>query len=299
MTLLVGVAPGGTDRSPVDLGAALARLRSTGLRLVSVVPEAWPTPVAREGNPEYAAWARERGVEAAREARELAQELAADIPVEVSWEHGRSVGSGLLTAARRYDAQLVVVGSGSHGAWGRAAPGSTADRLLHASPVPVALAPRGYRAASEDGGPPRIHRATCAFRGDAASRRTLRRTAEICARTGADLRVATFAVRGRTMYPPSVSGGEQMVHEQWIQQARLAQREAVAELDAAGLDVEVSAQVIGVGPDWGRALDSIHWSPGDVLVIGSSPERVVERIFLGSSATKIVREAPVPVIVVQ
>lgn len=299
MTLLVGVAPDREDPTPIELGALLARSVGVGLHLVSVVPEAWPTPVAREGNPEYAAWARERGEEATRSARAQAKRLAPDLEPRVDWVQGRSVGAGLLREARRLDSELVVVGSGGHGPWGRIGIGSAADRLLHASPVPVAVAPRGFRGSAPDEPVGLVRRVTCAFRGDTESLRTLRRTAEICARTGASLRVATFAVRGRVMHPPEVSGAEAMVHEQWIAQAREVQESAVEDVVAAGLVAAPVERVIGVGGDWSRALDSLAWRPDELLVLGSSPERLVERLFLGSSAGKIVRASPVPVVVVQ
>ena len=41
-------------------------------------------------------------------------------------------------------ASLVVVGSSHRGALGRVLPGSVGERLLHGSPCPVAVAPRGY-----------------------------------------------------------------------------------------------------------------------------------------------------------
>jgi nucleotide-binding universal stress UspA family protein len=40
------------------------------------------------------------------------------------------------------------------------------------------------------------------------------------------------------------------------------------------------------------------WSDGDLLVVGSSRLGPLARVFLGSTATRIVRAAPVPVVVV-
>ena len=56
---------------------------------------------------------------------------------------------------------MIVVGSGSDGSWGTVVVSSTADRLLHSSPVPVAVAPRGYRrrpGATVDAGDLRVPR---------------------------------------------------------------------------------------------------------------------------------------------
>ena len=46
-------------------------------------------------------------------------------------------------------------------------------------------------------------------------------------------------------------------------------------------------------------MDRLDWNRGDVLVVGSSSSsHLLTRVFLGSSAAKIVRNSPVPVIVV-
>ena len=46
------------------------------------------------------------------------------------------------------------------------------------------------------------------------------------------------------------------------------------------------------------ALDDVEWRDGDVLVVGSSAAGPAARVFLGSHGSKIVRHAPVPVVVV-
>jgi APA family basic amino acid/polyamine antiporter len=43
-------------------------------------------------------------------------------------------------------------------------------------------------------------------------------------------------------------------------------------------------------------LADVEWTAGDVLVVGSSTAGPLERVFLGSRASKIVRNAPVPVV---
>ena len=50
----------------------------------------------------------------------------------------------LSEVAEAEQADLVVVGSSRRGALGRLLPGTTAERLLHDAPCPVAVAPRGY-----------------------------------------------------------------------------------------------------------------------------------------------------------
>lgn len=296
MTLLVGYTPGRHDQSPIELGATLARSSGQDLLVVSVVPAPWPTPVAGHTDREFEAWTHGLGERAAAEAMATLADHCPDVTSRATWVAGRSAAGALLRQAERSEAAMVVVGSGSDGGFGRVNVSSTSDRLLHSSHVPVALATRGYYA-SEHG---RVSRATCAFRGDEVSRRTLERTAELCREVGTALRIATFAVRGRTMYPPEVgTRAEDMVLERWIEQAAHLQAEALDELEAAGLTPESVEAVVASGRSWGDALDRLPWDRDELLVIGSSSSAsLMSRLFLGSSASKIVRHSPVPVVVV-
>lgn len=295
MTLLVGFPPGHEDRSGLELAATFARSSGQDLLLVAVVPAAWPTPVAGHTDREFEAWSQARGRDAVASAERLLNEHCPELTAEATWVEGRSVPAALVEEAERVGANMIVVGAGHDGGYGHVVLGSTAHRLLHSSPIPVAVPTRGYR--SSDYG--RVVRATCAFRGDEASRRTLARTATICREVGAGLRVATFAVRGRTMYPPEVSpSSEDSVQEVWAAQAHHLQEEALAELARDGALPDPTERVVAAGRSWAEAVDSLPWERDEVLVVGSSPASLASRLFLGSNAAKILRHAPVPVVIV-
>jgi nucleotide-binding universal stress UspA family protein len=101
------------------------------------------------------------------------------------------------------------------------------------------------------------------------------------------------------MYPPEVSlTSEDDVMAAYVAQSTTAQEEAVAALRAAGLAPEQTSTVVATGRYWAEALEDLDWETGEVLVVGSSAGGVLARVFLGSSATKIVRHSPVPVVVV-
>jgi nucleotide-binding universal stress UspA family protein len=211
------------------------------------------------------------------------------------WTPGRSVASTLLEQAEEVAASIVVVGSGSTGSYGRVHPGAIGDWLLHSSHIPVAVAPHGW-AASEHG---RVRRVSCAFRGDDKSRGTLERTAAICAEIGASLRLVTFAVRGRTVYTAGIGNqAEDMVLDRWVSQAEAAQDEALKALKESGNAPTDVDSVVAKGRSWGAGIDRLDWDRDEVLVVGSSSASVIERIFLSSNASKIVRHSPVPVVVV-
>ena len=56
--------------------------------------------------------------------------------------------------------------------------------------------------------------------------------------------------------------------------------------------------MVTTGRSWGVAVDRLDWDRDEVLVVGSSSAGLIERIFLSSNASKIVRHSPVPVVVV-
>ena len=60
-------------------------------------------------------------------------------------------------------------------------------------------------------------------------------------------------------------------------------------------DVEV---VIGTGHDWREAVEDVSWETGDMLLLGSGAAGQTAQVFLGSAASKILRHAPVPVMIV-
>lgn len=91
---------------------------------------------------------------------------------------------------------------------------------------------------------------------------------------------------------------ETQVLELWTDQARTAQVEAEAHLNSMGFDQEALELKLVGGADWGAAIASLEWADGDLLVVGSSSTHRLARVFLGSSASKIVRHSPVPVVAV-
>lgn len=294
MTILLGFSPHQDDTGAVELACQLARSNKDSVQAVTVVPQAWPTPVAGDTDRDFRIWAEEEGEHSASLARMLLAEHP-DVESEATWCSGRSVPQALLDRAAELDAGLIVVGSGDEGPHGKIFVTSKTDRLLHSASVPVAVAPQGYWA----GPTGRVDRATLGFRGDDATWSLLDRAAEICRRVDASLRLVTYAVRGRTMRPNTISGAEEMVHQQWVRQAREELEHAVEHLHSLGFsDEQVSSEVV-IGNSWGGATDRLEWTRGDVLVVGSSSSsNLVSRVFLGSSAAKIVRSSPVPVIVV-
>ena len=289
MTMIVSFAPDGRGRAVLHLAGMLARSSGDDLLVCSVIPAAWPPSPARV-DAEYQAYLEQTAEQALEQAR---ARLPEDIQARTVLRHARSAPAGLLAVADERDADLLVAGSSSTGSSGTVSLGSTTSRLLHSSPIPVALAPRGFRCRPDA----RVTRVTAAFIEGAED--LVIAAAGVAGRVGAALRLASFAVRARPPITAGVgTGPEATLIAQWTEEIREAGRAAlakVADLPAAPAELEA---VIGHGESWEEALDRVDWDEGDVLVVGSSSVGPIARVFLGSRASKIVRHSPVPVVVV-
>jgi nucleotide-binding universal stress UspA family protein len=290
MTVVVGYLAGKAGLSALNLGVEAARTLKTSLSVVTVVPKPWTTPSPARIDAEYAQYADRLAADSAAQAKQCVATL--DDTLEVSFHKyaHRSAPGGLLQAVAELNAEALVLGSAADGGLGQVVVGSTADRLLHSSPVPLAICPRGYRGSKSHG----LTRITAAYPGTADSLHVVERSAALAAQLEIPLRVITFAVRGRTMYPPEVGlDAETSILQSWA----LASREALAALKTNGVvGDDVTLQVV-TGNGWDQALDAADWDDGELLTIGTSPQGAIARVFLGSKGTKIVRHSPVPVLV--
>ena len=291
MTIIVGYATDERGGAALDLGVMLARSSGDDLVVACVVPAPWVPGMARI-DAEYRSALDDIADRALDRAR-------ASLPTGVSARFvrhsARSAPVGLLALAEQHAADLVVLGSSSAGGFGHIALGSVSDRLLHSSPVPLALATRGFR--SKPGAT--VTRVTVAYGESSVSESLVVAAGSVAARLKAALRIASFAVWSRPEYPTTLgTDSEDLVMQEWTAKVGQAARAALAqvqELEAVPHDLET---VIGRGRSWVEAIDDVGWGEGDVLVVGSSELGPAARVFLGSRATKIVRHSPVPVVVV-
>ncbi|GGF45264.1 universal stress protein [Marmoricola endophyticus] len=288
--VVLGFGPESRSRSGLNLAARLARSTDDSLVLCCVVQDSYDTPTLRDGHDVGAEW-RTYLTETAREAiAEARAELPDDVAVTEVVRSGRSVPAALAEEGARRGADLLVVGSASVGSVGRISLGSTSDRLVHSSQVPVALAPRGYPVGDRL---TRIVLAVEPTRGDVALAPKVRALAE---RLGAEIEVVTFGVRPSRR---SALGAlaDQGVYDAWRAQVRETHDEVRAALSSGDHPVPVSGAGLVTGERWSSALDGVEWADGDLLVVGSSRHSQVASVFLGSTATRILRHSPVPAVV--
>jgi nucleotide-binding universal stress UspA family protein len=285
VTIVVGYPPNRKGKAVLNLAALLSRSSGEDLVVCIVAPPPWLPGVVREDT------AFQKQIDDMTDGA-LAQaraDLPADLPATFTTVKARSTATGLLDAAQQHDASLIVVGSSAAGLFGRISLSSVADRLLHSSHVPVALAPRGFRS---------IHTAkvdcvTVAYTGTQQCDSLLRAAADLVSRLGTKMRLASFAVQPAPPVTAMFGTESAEVVAEWSATIEAAARRVLGDAKAPGAEV-----VIGQGSDWESALNDVDWHDGDLLVVGSSESGPVARVFLGSRAAKIIRHAPVPVLVV-
>lgn len=291
MAVVVGYLAGKCGRAPLTLAVELAHALNTSITVVSVVPKPWPIPSPARVDAEFASYAARLGSDSEREARKYLDLVTPTVDVSFATVFSRTAGDGLLEAVEGVDTDILVVGSSASGALGQVVLGSTTDWLLHTSPVPVALSPRGYRGSRTAA----LQRVTCAYSGTRESIRAVERVSELTDGLGVPLRVVSYAIRGRTMFPPMVGlDAEDSLLETWAAQLR----EITTQLKSDGIIAEdVDIQVV-TGNDWDQVLDATEWQDGDLLALGTTSRRSVTGVFLGAHGAKIIRHSPVPVLVV-
>jgi nucleotide-binding universal stress UspA family protein len=256
--LVALTALGGPDA--ISLGRMLARTGDITLTVCVVVPQTWDYPSLARVDAEYAAFLNQYAEDEISEAREF---LGDTVRAEYTSTSASSASEGLIATATETGAALIALGSARHGPLGRFTVGGIANEMLHVSPVPVALAPRGYLPSTDA----RLRRVTCAFSGSTRSRTAFDAAVQLSRRHDVPLRLTTLVVRDRQMYPSQVGyDAERLVAEQWRAQAEEAQKRALATLPD---NVAVEADVVS-GRNWEDALDSLPWEEGEVLVVGSS-----------------------------
>ena len=107
------------------------------------------------------------------------------VPVECKVLQSTSAARALLEAAEDEDAGLIVVGSSRRSGVGRVLAGSTALRLMHGAPCPVAAVPAGWTARGE------LSTIGVGYTDSEESREALRGAHALARRAGATLRVLT------------------------------------------------------------------------------------------------------------
>ncbi len=276
MRYVVGYSANARGYDAVNLAVALARGHNASIDLVLVLPE---------GSPFSGIYPPQAGYDEIldQQAAEWLDEGLAMIPDDVQARahirRGDSEASVLIDAVADLGADLLVIGATSSGLFRRFTVGSVAGALLHSAAVPVALAPQGYHRTDP------ITRYSCG----------------IGTRPGAQnlltFAVALSAVKETPLRLVSLLTLDGENEEDAVNAATVRAADAMA-ATVPGVHAPIPEIVVARGRTIEESVDRLDWEDGEVLLIGSSRLAQNRSIFLGSTANRILRSLPVPMIVV-
>ncbi|MCB5273391.1 Universal stress protein [Arthrobacter sp. SO5] len=284
MRYVVGYSANDRGHDAVNLAVSLARGRGASLELVLAVPEVQQFGAAHAPKAGFESLLNEQ----ARQWLDAGLALVPDdVPARAHIRSGDSDAQTLIQAAEELGADMLIIGATSNGLFKRFTIGSVASALLHAATVPVALAPHGYHRTGA------LTRISCGLGTRAGAEKLLDFALGMAMNRDVPLRVVSLL---------ALDGGDSAGAAAAEGTAReYAEKHLAAALPAgdSGVQAEATAEVVvAQGRSIEEAVDRLDWEDGEVLVIGSSRLATSRSIFLGSTAGRILRALPVPMVVV-
>ena len=280
--IVVGVDPLRHDPEAAVLGALLAR--ATGAPVIAVAAYVHEVTVRFEGGHAY-----EQELRGTALARLSAIEPAFHgVDLETAAVSGASAARVLHDCAEERGAGLLVVGSTHHGITGRISLGSTADRLLHGAPCPIAVAPLGFAERMRG-----IDRIGAAFVDSEEGYEALRAAAALAAACDAELHAATAV-------SPIAWSATSLVQPYDVEAHLTETRErAATRLRSAlgGLHPRVPSEFEVLVNNPVTALEQLS-NDVDLLVCGSRGYGPLGSVLLGGVSRRLIHRAACPVIVV-
>ncbi len=207
------------------------------------------------------------------------ERTAADVEAELVHIVSTSPGRGLHEHAEKQGADLLVVGSCRHGAFGRTMLGDDARASLNGAPCAIAIASRGYAER-----PAPLAKIGVAYNGSPESQAALAAAREIAASSGATLHA--LEVVSLTVY--SYSG---MVPAAISESIDTFLEEASKDLkELPGVEGHAAFGI--TGEELAAFGDQV-----DILVVGSRSYGPIRRLVLGSTSEYLERHARCPLLV--
>lgn len=204
----------------------------------------------------------------------------------------------ILKAIDQQRIDLVAMSTQGLGAIGRLTLGSVADRISRSSPVPVLL----VRSRPDHPSPAAIRRLVVPLDGSPRAEGALPLAAELAGRLGASVHLVQAINPGAALASLTGAGAIAAPASPEVCQRILSDIETEARDYLATVAARLAAE--GVTVTWAVLEGSPYFviadatEPGDLLVMTSHGRGGIARWVLGSVAEKLVRQAPVPVLLV-
>jgi len=284
--IIVGYDPMTSDRAPVNFAVAAARFTGAPLIIASACAGPGDRPEADRQDEELV-------VDASDALDEVKRALEPEgIPVECFELANTSAARALHEAAEAEDAGLLVVGSTRRGPVGRVVPGSTAERLMHGAPCPIAIVPAGWEAGAG------LNTIGVAYVDSEEGHEALRGAHALARRAGAKLRVLTAVKAGLAMHgetEPRTAEQRGRDFDEVEGELRVRTENALTRVTDA-LDGDVPIETDAFIEDPADVLIRVSENL-DLLVCGSRGYGPLRAVLLGGVSRRLTAEAHCPVIV--
>jgi nucleotide-binding universal stress UspA family protein len=227
--------------------------------------------------------------ERGEDARVLAERIAARDGGVLNLVHVEkgSPAAALEALAEKGEADVIVLGSTHRGHFGSVAPGSVAEHLLRGARCRLMIAPKGY--ASRDHSEDRLRVVAVGFNGTSESRAALDEAVELARKFKGSMRVIGVMTPMPGVGAAAAAATDPSAGPDFQTQLY----EAVAELPPELRALPVLEK--------GDAVQKLLEDAGvgvDLLVLGSRGFGPVMRLLIGSVSSRVIRQAPCPVMVV-
>lgn len=271
--------PSGNDG--VALASAIAAKTGAALDLICVVQ-----PIPYDGQPGLEQYMERLENQAAEWLAQGASHVPDGIEVRTVVTVNESFTEGLIDVAEQSGASMIIVGGTGDGLFSRHTLGTVSTELLHSSPMPVGLAPRGYARRRNVV----IDMLTVAVPTKHSDSDPLPFSIGFAELASIDLRLLSLV----SLEIPDADDESLAVRKHQVNVARQLLEETRDHVDAE-LDIDV---LVADGNTLDEALDNLPWDDNDIISVGSGHLGADNRVFLGPTAARILKWTTAPVIVV-
>jgi len=279
------------SRAGVRYAVALAEKLNAGVALLHVVePRSWMDQFEAPKPSEMVALAR------AQLAKLAKSDVGRDVTVTSSVRTGKPFHE-ITTAAREGAADLIVIATHGHTGVERALLGSTAERVVRHASSPVLTVPARTTPRRAGKTPPfKLKKILVPIDFSNLSKDALPYALLLAGHFGAELLLLHIVEQ----FPIDSLLGRELTHQTTVplmKQAEADLERMVRELGEAS-GVKATAVVRG-GTPFAEICDAAKTGSADLIVLTTHGYTGLKHVWLGSTAERVVRHAPCPVLVVR
>jgi nucleotide-binding universal stress UspA family protein len=277
-----------SSRHALEHAATLAQWYGARITVLHVT-ELFPMPAVLPGNPSGVFGVLVSRDEVIADIRKFTDPLKdCGVPVEIDLREGTVVRT-ILDAATTLPADLVVMGTHGRGGVEHLMLGSVTEKVLRKAPCPVLVVPSSADSAQTS---VRVERILCPVDFAPSSMKALTYALSLAQEADATLTLLHVL---EAIPDESVAAPFDIVAHHRMREEGARERLRAAIPDAAR-DWCHPVEVVASGKTYREILRVAGETRPNLIVMGVAGHNVIERLFFGSTASHVVRQAPCPVL---